>query len=80
MRKGKVMMVTLDQILDLCSDDQEIILNTRSGDSLRSTPPVISSWLISGIKDFHVTNIEIDGDALVVWINDLAFDDLSDDE
>ena len=69
------MIVTLDQILDLCSDDQEIILNTRSGDSLRSTPPVIASWLISGIKDFPVASIEIDGDALVVWI-----DDLSDDE
>lgn len=64
-------MVTLDQILDLCSDDQEIILNTRSGDSLRSTPPVINIWLISGIKDSPITSIEIDGDALVVWINDL---------
>lgn len=69
------MMVTLDQILDLCSDDQEIILNTRSGDSLRSTPPVIASWLISGIKDFPVTSIETDGDMLVVWINDLSDDE-----
>ena len=65
------MIVTLDQILDLCSDDQEIILNTRSGDSLRSTPPVMASWLIGGIKASLVTSIEIDGDALVVWINDL---------
>lgn len=59
--------ITLEKILNLCPDGQEVCLITEEG-CITSTPEIMIDFLIESVTESTVTSIEPENGVLKVWI------------
>lgn len=60
--------ITLEKILNLCPDGQEICIFVDEG-CIWSTPKIMINFLIKSVTESTVTNIEPENGVLKVWIS-----------
>ena len=60
--------ITLEKILNLCPDGQEVCLIADEG-CITSTPEIMIDFLIESVTESTVTNIEPENGVLKVWIS-----------
>ena len=60
--------ITLEKILQLCPDGQEVCLIADEG-CITSTPEIMIDFLINSVTESTVTNIEPGNGVLKVWIS-----------
>lgn len=60
--------ITLEKILNLCPDGQEVCLIADEG-CITSTPEIMIDFLIKSVTESTVTNIEPENGVLKVWIS-----------
>ena len=68
LKNSQPSQITLDELLALCNDSQEIILINDNGDTFTSCPSMMSTMLIPDILKMPVVDIETEDNALKVWI------------
>ena len=60
--------ITLEKILNLCPDGQEVCLFVDGG-CIASTSEIMIDFLIKSVTESTVTNIEPENGVLTVWIS-----------
>lgn len=60
--------ITLEKILNLCPDGQEVCIIADEG-CITSTPEIMIDFLIESVTESTVTNIEPENGVLKVWIS-----------
>lgn len=61
--------VTLSQILELCHDNEPILLIEKGGEYVKSTVSTMCTILSDGIQNSPVSNIEIEDDTFKIWVD-----------